>query len=182
MGESFPVWRILSLDKHNTGISQIANLKHKGFRVGRAAEVLTKKISSEAIDGVARLVRVTGPDLGLHLHEPLQAFYDNFERFGLKICRPTIAQALREAYHDQPMNEILWVISPRMSQSKTETGVLCVGHNECGKWLYFGCGNGCSWGKWRFENLSPKTQNCIVPRWLCECPWSLAPITAIFEI
>ncbi len=180
-GDSLQIWRTVVLGRCSVPVDYLTGIKNKVFKIGRVASIVTRTMPADLVSGVAKLVKVTGPDLGLPVSAPLQAFYDNFRKFGLKLCRRDVALALREDYTDQPMNEILWVVSEPLFHSK-ESGVLCVGHNECGKWIYFGCGGGCPWGRWRLANFSPEIQNIIVPRWLCECPWSLAPITAIFEI
>lgn len=183
----FPIWKILDLNEYNTSPSYIDNLESGNFKVGRVLKAVARKTSPQPLSGIAKLVKVTASDLGLPTNASLDDFYAVYKKFGLKLCRSSVAQVLRGNYEEQPMGEVLWIVSEKMFQSHKESGVCCVWHMPSGKWLSFGCGDGCSWGKWRVRNFTPETQDrAVVPpwlRWLCECPWSLSPtITAIFEI
>lgn len=180
-----PTWRTIDLGRRRSGNDYLGVITDLGMVIGRVAKARVADFAMATIPTTVEIAIVTSGDLGLSNNTPMPEICSvALRQQELVTCRPEIVLALREQYTDQPEGEVLWVGTEGIG-SKKEVGYFSVGHDSRGRWLTFGCGGpSCWWGRQREALLSPKTQERVVPMFMCECAWSRrgeAPIQVVFE-
>jgi len=134
---AFGVWRTVALGTHSGSEEYRVSLQNAGFRLsGWAQDVLGRKgfvVSAEVRK--LPLVKVSVSDLGLTRGAAYRDICDAARRHDLALCPPEVGPALRLAYGDQALDEILRIGMVPVEDSAGGKGIFALGRNAQEMWL-----------------------------------------------
>ena len=133
----FPTWRTITLGKEKTGIAYIKALSASRMPIHKdVREVLnSSEFSTSSIETDVDLVVLTPVQLGLNQGTDFDVIRKRIEVVGLKLCPAEVGPALRLAYRDQPLGELLYIATDPFLDKKQQLTfpyLFTVGHDRRG--------------------------------------------------
>lgn len=152
-------WKTVQLGTHKSHQDLRKALLKDGFKIGDWCDDILKRISVAPKPTTVELVLVTGAELGFPNGASRKNIYNKAFNFGLDPCPAEVGPQLRLQYSEQPNGEWILIGMEPIADSDGGLGVLCVAHDDYGRWLNGNNGRpGNFWdgdNRWVFCRKSP---------------------------